>query len=330
MLNKHKTLIYKFIQSNPHLDYIISFCKKFKINNEIKIYIVGGTIRDIFMSISNSKKLDIDVAIYGNIEHFSERLGSHLDAKIQHTKQFNAYHIENDDYSIDITHTRKENYPNSGDLPLYEDSNIMTDLKRRDISINSIALEIGKDEHNIIDPYNGIKDINDKLIRINHHNSFKDDPTRIFRCIKFASRLNFKFERKSLNLLEKSSIYLDNISNYRKNNELKKIIQNETIKEFFVFINKFNFTNFFPKNFINKISMIDEKFWYKSTIEEKIYFSFFEDDLNSKLLFVTNLGLSKQSKEKIIYIEKIKQKILDGELIVENDEELVSNLYHCL
>ena len=249
---------------------------------------------------------------------------------IKHTKQFNAFHIENDDYSIDITHTRKEIYPNSGDLPSYEKSNIVTDLKRRDISINSIALEIDEDEYKIIDPYNGIKDINDKLIRINHNNSFKDDPTRIFRCIKFASRLNFQFERKSLNLLEESSKYLDNISNYRQNNELKKIIQNEMIKEFFIFINKFNFTNFFPKNFINKISMIDEKFWYKSTIEEKIYFSFFEDDLNSKLLFVTNLGLSKQSIEKIIYIEKIKQKILDGELIVENDEQLVSNLYHCL
>ena len=329
-MNKHRTLIHKFIQSNPHLDYIISFCKKFKINNEIKIYIVGGIIRDILMSKTNYKKLDIDFAIYGNIENFSKRLGSHLNEKIKHSKQFNAFHIENDGYSIDITHTRKESYPNSGNLPSYVNSNIIEDLKRRDISINSIALEIGEDEYKIIDPYNGIKDINDKLIRINHNNSFKDDQTRIFRCIKFASRLNFKFERKSLNLLEKSSIYLDNMSNYRKNNELKKIIQNETIKEFFVFINKFNFTNFFPKNFINKISMIDEKFWYKSTIEEKIYFSFFEDDLNSKLLFVTNLGLSKQSKEKIIYIEKIKQKILDGELIIENDEELVSNLYHCL
>ena len=329
-MNKHRTLINKFIQSNPHLDYIISFCKKFKINNEIKIYIVGGTIRDILMSKTNHKKLDIDFAIYGNIENFSKRLGCHLGEMIKHTKQFNAFHIENDDYSIDITHTRKEIYPNSGDLPSYEKSNIVTDLKRRDISINSIALEIDEDEYKIIDPYNGIKDINDKLIRINHNNSFKDDPTRIFRCIKFASRLNFQFERKSLNLLEESSKYLDNISNYRQNNELKKIIQNETIKEFFVFINKFNFTNFFPKNFINKISMIDEKFWYKSTIEEKIYFSFFEDDLNSKLLFVTNLGLSKKSKEKIIYIEKIKQKILDDELIIENDKELVSNLYHCL
>jgi tRNA nucleotidyltransferase/poly(A) polymerase len=282
------------------------------------------------MSKTNNKKLDVDFAIYGNIEHFSERLGNHLGDKIQHTKQFNAYHIENDDYSIDITHARKENYPNSGDLPLYENSNIMTDLKRRDISINSIAVEIGKDEYIIIDPYNGIKDINDKLIRINHHNSFKDDPTRIFRCIKFASRLNFQFEKKSLNLLKKSSKYLKNISNYRKNNELKKIIQNEPIKEFFVFINKFNFTNFFPKNFINKISMIEEKFWDESTIEEKIYFSFFEDDLDSKLLFVTDLGLSKESKEKIISIEKTKERILNDELIVENEQKLISNLYHCL
>ena len=76
--------------------------------------------------------------------------------------------------------------------------------------------------------------------------------------------------------------------------------------------------------------MIEEKFWDESTIEEKIYFSFFEDDLDSKLLFVTDLGLSKESKEKIISIEKTKERILNDELIVENEQKLISNLYHCL
>ena len=329
-MNKHKTLIHKFIQSNPHLDYIISFCKKFKINNEIEIYVVGGIVRDIIMSKIYNTKLDIDFAIDGNIENFSNRLGHELNAKIQQSKQYNAFHIENDDYSIDITHTRKESYPNSGSLPLYETSNIITDLKRRDISINSIAIEIMEDEYKIIDPYNGIKDIKDKLIKINHHSSFRDDPTRIFRCIKFASRLKFQFESKTLDLLEKSSRYLNNISNYRKNNELKKIIKNEMIEEFFLFINKYNLTNFFPKNFMNKISMIDKNFWDKSTIEEKIYFSLFEDDLYDKLLFVKDLGLSKKSKERIIHIEKTKQMIINNELKIRKEKELISNIYHCL
>ena len=329
-MNKHKTLIHKFIQSNPHLDYIISFCKKFKINNEIEIYVVGDIVRDIIMSKIYHTKLDIDFAIDGNIENFSNRLGHELNAKIQQSKQYNAFHIENDDYSIDITHTRKESYPNSGSLPLYETSNIITDLKRRDISINSIAIEIMEDEYKIIDPYNGIKDIKDKLIKINHHSSFRDDPTRIFRCIKFASRLNFQFESKTLDLLEKSSRYLNNISNYRKNNELKKIIKNEMIEEFFLFINKYNLTNFFPKNFMNKISMIDKNFWDKSTIEEKIYFSLFEDDLYDKLLFVKDLGLSKKSKERIIHIEKTKQMIINNELKIRKEKELISNIYHCL
>ena len=330
MLNKHKTLIHKFIQSNPHLDYIISFCKKFKINNEIEIYIVGGIVRDIIMSKINHTKLDIDFAINGNIQKFSNRLGYELDAKIKQSKQYNAFHIENDDYSIDITHTRKESYPNSGSLPLYENSNIITDLKRRDISINSFALEIMGDEYKIIDPYNGIKDIKDKLIKINHHSSFRDDPTRIFRCIKFASRLNFQFENNTLDLLQKSSKYLNNISNYRKNNELKKIIQNEMMEEFFLFINKYNLTNFFPKNFMSKISMINKNFWDKSTIEDKIYFSFFEDDLYDKLLFVKDLGLSKKSKERIIHIEKTKQMIINNELKISKEKELISNIYHCL
>ena len=86
-MNKHKTLIHKFIQSNPHLDYIISFCKKFKINNEIEIYVVGGIVRDIIMSKIYHTKLDIDFAIDGNIENFSNRLGHELNAKIQQSKQ---------------------------------------------------------------------------------------------------------------------------------------------------------------------------------------------------------------------------------------------------
>lgn len=76
--------------------------------------------------------------------------------------------------------------------------------------------------------------------------------------------------------------------------------------------------------------MIDKKFWDKSTIEEKIYFSFFEDNLDSKLLFVTDLGFSKQSKDKIIYIEKLKQRIINNELKIGKEKELISNLYHCL
>ena len=102
------------------------------------------------------------------------------------------------------------------------------------------------------------------------------------------------------------------------------------MEEFFLFINKYNLTNFFPKNFMNKISMIDKNFWDKSTIEEKIYFSLFEDDLYDKLLFVKDLGLSKKSKERIIHIEKTKQMIINNELKIRKEKELISNIYHCL
>ena len=95
------------------------------------------------------------------------------------------------------------------------------DALRRDFTINAIALEIKLNKLDIIDPLNGIKDINNKIIRILHQDSFKDDPTRIYRAIKYKSRLGFKFDNETKMNLYDSIKHIQNISTYRKNNEFR-------------------------------------------------------------------------------------------------------------
>lgn len=100
---------------------------------------------------------------------------------------------------IDITQTRTETYPRPAVLPQVKPASIVADLARRDFSINAMALEITPDSFGtFIDPYHGRDDLAGHRVRILHERSFIDDPTRIFRCIRFATRLGFAIEPGTL------------------------------------------------------------------------------------------------------------------------------------
>lgn len=106
---------------------------------------------------------------------------------------------------IDITQTRTETYPRPAVLPQVKPASIVADLARRDFSINAMALEIAPDSFGtFIDPYHGRDDLAGHRVRILHERSFIDDPTRIFRCIRFAIRLGFAIEPGTLELLRRA------------------------------------------------------------------------------------------------------------------------------
>jgi poly(A) polymerase/tRNA nucleotidyltransferase (CCA-adding enzyme) len=116
-------------------------------------------------------------------------------------------------------------------LPVVSPSNIYEDLRRRDFSVNAIALSISKDNAGeILDPYDGIGDIRRRLIRILHRKSFIDDPTRIFRALRYKNRLNFQLERSTEALLKEaiSKGMVKRISKQRLMNELKLIFAEKT------------------------------------------------------------------------------------------------------
>jgi tRNA nucleotidyltransferase/poly(A) polymerase len=194
-----------------------------------RIFIVGGPIRDMIMTKKKSPFIeqDLDIAVENNYQDIGENLAKELDAKIIRYPQFMTMTLKLKDTShIDIAQTREEIYPKPAVLPRVYPASIVEDLKRRDFTINAMAMEIPSSF--ITDPFNGRKDIKAGLIRILHKQSFIDDPTRVFRAIRFTVRTGFKIEPRTEALM-KSAIkrgYLKLLSGERILYELK-LIMNE-------------------------------------------------------------------------------------------------------
>ncbi len=334
-MNINQKKLNRFIQSNNNLNIIIDYCRKYISSNNIHIYIVGGFVRD-FIQGNINETIDLDLVVDGNIDDFANNMSSSLGLKLRNIHGFANYKLSfENSISVDVAHSRKESYPNPGTMPKWEKSNIDLDLFRRDFTINSIALEIYKTKFYLLDPLNGQMDLSKKIIRIIHNRSFIDDPTRIFRAIKYKCRLGFDYDIETKNIIQKSIENINRLSKYRKFNEMVKLINEKNIINIIEESNLPIYKNMiFPENFLSKVGFIDESYWNKSNILEKLFFSLIEVNDKVKLEIITNLGFSKKEIKTInsyfeIYKLTKSKKILNiNELNIS--DEFISNLYHCL
>ncbi len=178
--------------------------KYIESNNNTKVAFVGGYLRDLlirkFHKKSFSEPLDIDLVIEGSSISLAKFIKKNIvNVDLCLIKEFNLYNtveININDYKIDIASARKEIYPAPGLNPKISKSSIEEDLKRRDFTINAIAFEVST--RKIYDLYGGISDIKSKKLNLLHSNSISDDPSRLIRCAKYASRLNFNISNDSL------------------------------------------------------------------------------------------------------------------------------------
>lgn len=175
-------------------------------NNQYKnkIYIVGGIVRDLLME--NQIK-DIDFLIEGSAIEFAKVSGLKINSIHE---AFDTVKVKVLGQEIDIASTRIEKYDFMGTLPnvLKTGVKIEEDLKRRDFTVNSIAYNLGTNQ--IIDPFQGQNDINNKVLKILHDKSFLDDPTRILRGLDFKHRFDFEFCNKTEELIQECIKTFDN------------------------------------------------------------------------------------------------------------------------
>lgn len=195
------------------------------------VYVVGGFIRDAFIEVSSK---DIDMVIncrfdkmYDIYDYFKQI--STIDA-VDFVEDFNNIKIKTDSYYIDIVPLRKETYLTDSHKPIIEKGTFVDDLLRRDFTVNSIYLKLlpsGKSVY--IDPLNGILDIRNKILRINYCNSFRDDPTRMYRAIKYKNRLEFKVSENTLNSINVD--FLKKLSKETIVNELIKLLKEHEVDD---------------------------------------------------------------------------------------------------
>lgn len=193
-----------------------------------KAYLVGGFVRDLLL---NKPNFDLDITVEGDGIVLAQSLSSKLNAKLVCHKRFGtATLVLNHIHKIDIATARKESYPYPGSLPVVQKGVLCDDLKRRDFSINAMALSLNKDDFGaLVDLFGGRKDLNKGLIRVLHDLSFVDDPTRICRAVRFERRYDFKIEAHTLRLLNKtvSSGMMKEVQPQRMRDELILILKED-------------------------------------------------------------------------------------------------------
>lgn len=194
----------------------------------LDLYVVGGFVRDLMLYRESD---DIDVVVEGDGIAFARYLAKIMHGRCNTHREFGtAVVILQDGFKIDVASARLEYYKAPAALPTVEMSSIKLDLFRRDFTINTLAIHLNSDGFGtLIDFFGAQRDLKDKTIRIIHNHSFVEDPTRIFRAIKFANRFDFVIGKLTSNLI-RNAVRIDffkELSGRRVFSEIKQILEEE-------------------------------------------------------------------------------------------------------
>jgi tRNA nucleotidyltransferase (CCA-adding enzyme) len=188
---------------------------------DLSVYLVGGVVRDLLLKRGNG---DLDLTVEGDGIAFARLMADRYGAGLAVFERFATAQLTfPNGLKMDIATTRRESYAQPALLPTVQHASIEEDLSRRDFTINAIAVQLNQRQFGrVLDPYEGQRDLRARTIRVLHAGSFLDDPTRIFRAIRFEQRFGFRLERTTLHLLaQAASINLiQRLSGPRLRNEI--------------------------------------------------------------------------------------------------------------
>ncbi|HEV7923153.1 MAG TPA: hypothetical protein VGR02_20415 [Thermoanaerobaculia bacterium] len=185
----------------------LDLVKEVAVDKSCRPFLVGGPVRDLMLG---RHAIDLDLTLETDSSTLARALAKRVGGRVRSFPQFLTYKVTADALpEIDIATARKERYRSPGALPTVTAGRLKDDLLRRDFSINAIALDVlGGELH---DPSGGQADIRGRVVRVLHDRSFLDDPTRIFRAIRLATRLGFAVEAHTAELM-RGAIRADNLT----------------------------------------------------------------------------------------------------------------------
>jgi tRNA nucleotidyltransferase (CCA-adding enzyme) len=190
------------------------------------VYAVGGFVRDLLLRVEN---FDVDIVVEGDGIRFAEEFEKKFSCRIRTHKKFGtAIILLPDGLKVDVATARWEVYDSPAALPTVESASIKMDLYRRDFTINTLAIQLNpKGFGELVDFFGGVKDIKERVIRVLHNLSFVEDPTRIFRAIRFEQRFGFQIGKHTQNLMRNAVKvgFLERLSGGRVLSELILILQ---------------------------------------------------------------------------------------------------------
>jgi poly(A) polymerase len=211
-------------------------------SENVQAYVIGGWVRDCLLRRDHPDK-DIDIVVIGSGIEIARKAARKLKPgiKVSVFKNFGTAMFRNDDYEIEFVGARKESYDRGSRKPVVEDGTIEDDQKRRDFTINTLAISINKDTYGqFLDPFGGINDLRKRIIRtpLDPDRTFSDDPLRMMRAIRFANQLNFTIEENTFNSIKENAERIRIVSSERIVTELNKIIMCEHPSKGFILLEK--------------------------------------------------------------------------------------------
>lgn len=190
----------------------------------IHAFVVGGYVRDILLKRPSK---DIDFVCVGSGIDLAEQVAAKLKAQVHVYKNFGTAQIPLEDLDLEFVGARKESYRSDSRKPIVEDGTLEDDQKRRDFTINAMAISLNaKTYGELMDPFDGVTDLKRKIIKtpLDPVVTFSDDPLRMMRAIRFASQLNFDIDADTFQAIMDQKDRLKIVSQERITEELNKII----------------------------------------------------------------------------------------------------------
>ncbi len=190
------------------------------------VYTVGGFVRDLYLGVEGK---DIDFVVIGNALLFAERFKKkYRSGQLVAYPRFGTAMLDYRQYRLEFVTARSEYYEENSRKPRVREADLRSDLSRRDFTINTLAMDLTpRNFGKVIDLYNGIKDINKKLIKtpLDPVITFSDDPLRILRAIRFATVFNFTLDKKVYQAIIDTRERLNIVSQERITEEFQKLMQ---------------------------------------------------------------------------------------------------------
>ena len=188
-------------------------------------HLVGGAVRDLLLG---GDPLDIDIAIEGDARSAARALAERLGGETRVYDRFGTADVIVGGQTLHLVSTREETYDTPGELPRVTQASLSDDLRRRDFTVNAMAIGLtGDDFGHLYDPHSGLGDIGAGVIRVLHDRSFLDDPTRLLRAIRYATRLGFDLDPETERLAREAvaADALSTVSGARIRDELMDLLR---------------------------------------------------------------------------------------------------------
>ena len=174
----------------------------------VAAYLVGGPVRDGLLGAPTS---DLDITVTGDAPALAQQLADAVGGRLTIHHRFGTATVAWDDLTVDLVTARRETYPAPAALPAVQPGDLAADLARRDFTINAMAMPLSVDKDligndiagaKIVDPHGGQPDLRAGIIRTLHRQSFRDDPTRILRAVRYEQRFGFRIADSTLTDLQ--------------------------------------------------------------------------------------------------------------------------------